>query len=134
VFIYLDGTVEHSKLKQKSGEHYFCKGNISYAILDEKELRVYDPNLKMRFSHSLKHAANLAPCVAAPLPNTEFYSLYVADEQKAYLFNINGSAVSSFPIKASAPLLVDNLRDSKTLFSVVACDDNGFLSCYNVAP
>ncbi|MDR2938220.1 MAG: hypothetical protein LBU92_04690, partial [Prevotellaceae bacterium] len=39
VFIYLDGTVEHSKLKQKSGEHYFCKGNISYAILDEKELR-----------------------------------------------------------------------------------------------
>ncbi len=138
VFVYFDGSVEHTKLKSKSNEHhyfdYVSKGASStYVVMDDKELRAYEPSLKMRFSHSFKRPVRMIPQVFTPMANVEVYSVYVEDEQKAYLLNGNGSVLDNFPVKAVAPLLVDNLRDSKTSYSVLACDENGFLSCYNVA-
>jgi hypothetical protein len=138
VFVYFDGSVEHAKLKTKSGgSHYFdyvSKGaSSSYVIMDDKELRVYEPSLKMRFSHSFKRPVHVAPRVFTPLPDVEVYGVYVEDEQKGYLLNNSGNVLDNFPIKVVAPLLVDNLRDSKNSYSVLACDENGFLSCYNIA-
>jgi hypothetical protein len=137
VFIYFDGSVAHVRLKPKSGEQHFFRylsrgANSSYIVLDDKELRVYEPNLTMRCSRAFKHAVRTAPRAYTPLPNVEVYSVYEETAQLAYLLNAAGGVFDSFPIKATAPLLVDNLRDSKTSYCVVACDDNGFLSCYNV--
>jgi hypothetical protein len=103
-------------------------------LTDEKELRVYEPNRNQKFAYSFRRPVRLPPRVFAPLPETAFLTAYVEDEQRAYLFNTVGNIVTGFPIEAVAPLLVDNLRDSKTSYSVLACDKNGYLSCYNIQP
>lgn len=138
VFVYFDGSVERAKLKTKSSSNHFfsyvSKGaSSSYVIMDDKELRVYEPSLKMRFSYAFKRPVRLAPRVFTPLSGVEVYGVYVEDEQKGYLLNNSGNVLDNFPIKVVAPLLVDNLRDSKDSYNVLACDDNGFLSCYNIA-
>jgi len=138
VFIYFDGSVERTKLKPTASEHHYFSytsrgASSSYMVADGKELCVYEPNLRVRFSHSFKHAVSAMPRVYAPLPDVEVYSVYVEDEQKGYLLNANGGMLDNFPVKATAPLLVDNLRNSKTSYNVLACDENGFLSCYKIS-
>ncbi len=134
VFVYFDGKVERTKLKPSvDARHFFTCTGKSYVILDDKDLRVYEPSLKLRFSYGFRHAPEDAPEVFTPLADKQYYGVYVKDEQRAYLLNASGDVLNNFPVKAVVPLLVDNLRAERGSFSVVVCDDNGFLSCYSVA-
>ncbi|MDR0712095.1 MAG: hypothetical protein LBF67_07115 [Prevotellaceae bacterium] len=136
-YIYFDGNVERVTLKPKPNEHHFFScfdkiGKVTYAITDEKEMRVYEANLRLKFSHDFDHLLQAAPSMFTPLPDLNLYAAYVEGEQKAYLMNENGNMLNGFPLNAVAPLLVDNLRNSPSSYNVLACDEAGFLSCFSV--
>ena len=137
-YIYFDGTVERRALKPKPGERHFFggfgkAGKVAYAVTEEKELRVYDPDLRQKFSHDFGQLLSALPSMYTPLPDLNLYAVYVESEQKAYLMNENGSLLSGFPVSAAAPLLVDNLHNSPDSYNVLTCDEAGFLSCFSVS-
>ncbi|MDR3366792.1 MAG: DUF3352 domain-containing protein, partial [Prevotellaceae bacterium] len=110
-YIYFDGNVERTALKPKPGEHHFfgClgkAGKLTYAVADERELRMYEPDLRLKFSHDFGHLLHAAPSMFTPLPDLNLYAMYVESEQKAYLMNESGAMPSGFPLNAVAPLLV----------------------------
>lgn len=136
-YIYFDGNVERMALKPKPGEHHFFRcfgkaGKVTYAVAEEKELRVYEPDLRQKFSRTFDQLLHTPPSMFTPLPDLNLYAVYVESEQKAYLMSESGSLLDGFPIAAVAPLLVDNLHNSSDSYSVLACDEAGFLSCFSV--
>ncbi|MDR1022310.1 MAG: hypothetical protein LBL94_03415 [Prevotellaceae bacterium] len=136
-YIYFDGNVERAPLKPKPGEHHFfcCFGKAAtatYAVADEKELRVYDPSMKLKFAYTFDHPLHVAPTRFTPLPDFNLYGVYMENEQKVYLMDENGDMQRGFPRSAVAPLLVDNLRSSPSSYNVLTCDENGFLTCFSV--
>ncbi|MDR3188280.1 MAG: hypothetical protein LBT94_03740 [Prevotellaceae bacterium] len=137
VYIYFDGNVERMALKPKPSEHHFFScfgkaGKMAYAVTDAKELRVYEPDLRLKFAHDFDNLLSAPPSMFTPLPDLNLYAMYVESEQKAYLLGESGSLLSGFPVSAVAPLLVDNLRGSPTSYNVLVCDETGFLSCFSV--
>jgi hypothetical protein len=136
VYIYFDGNVERVALKPKPNEHHFFSclgqaGKVTYALTDEKEMRVYEANLRLKFSHTFDYLLHVAPSMFTPLPDLNLYATFVESEQKAYLMSESGNVLSGFPLNAVAPLLVDNLRNSPGTYNVLACDEAGFLSCFS---
>ncbi|MDR2813278.1 MAG: hypothetical protein LBB79_01275 [Prevotellaceae bacterium] len=136
-YIYFDGNVERVALTPKPNERHFFScfgeaGKMAYAVADEKELRVYEPNLRLKFSHDFGHLLPAAPSMFAPLPDLSLYAVYVESEQKAYLMSDNGNMLNGFPVNAVAPLLADNLRNTPGAYNVLVCDEAGFLSCFSV--
>ncbi|MDR1416196.1 MAG: hypothetical protein LBJ57_02095 [Prevotellaceae bacterium] len=136
-YVYFDGNVERVALKPKPSEHHFFRcfgkpGAATYAVADEKELRVYEPNLKLKFSHTFSYPLHVAPQRFTPLPGLNLYGVYMESEQKVYLLDENGDMQSGFPRSAVAPLLVDNLHNSPSSYNVLTCDENGFLTCFNI--
>ncbi|MDR1343599.1 MAG: DUF3352 domain-containing protein [Prevotellaceae bacterium] len=136
-YIYFDGNVERVPLKPKPGERHFfsCFGkaaSATYAVADEKELRVYEPSLKLKFVHTFDNPLQAAPERFTPLPNLNLYGVYMENEQKVYLLDENGNMQRGFPRSAVAPLLVDNLHNSPNAYNVLTCDENGFLTCFSV--
>jgi hypothetical protein len=136
-YIYFDGNVERMALKPRPSEHHFfrCLGKaekVTYAVTEEKELRVYEPDLRQKFSRNFDQLLQASPSLFTPLPDLNLYAVYVESEQKAYLMNESGNLLSGFPVPAVAPLLVDNLRNSPDAYNVLMCDEAGFLSCFSV--
>jgi hypothetical protein len=136
-YIYFDGNVERMALKPTPSERHFFRcfgkaGKVTYAVTEEKELRVYEPDLRQKFSRDFDQLLHTSPSMVTPLPDLNLYAVYVESEQKAYLMNENGNLLSGFPISAAAPLLVDNLHNNPDAYNVLVCDEAGFLSCFSV--
>jgi hypothetical protein len=136
-YIYFDGNVERVALKPKPNElHFFScfgtAGKATYVVADDKELRVYEANLKLKFSHTFSYPLHTAPDMFTPLHDFNLYGVYLENEQKVYLMDENGDMLSGFPRNAVAPLLVDNLHNSPNSYNVLTCDENGFLTCFHV--
>jgi hypothetical protein len=136
-YIYFDGSVERVALMPKPSELHFFRcfgtaGKATYAVADEKELRVYEANLKLKFSHTFSHPLHAPPDMFTPLPDLNLYSVYLENEQMVYLMDENGDMQNGFPRSAVAPLLADNLRNSPNSYNVLVCDENGFLTCLSV--
>ncbi|GHT66871.1 hypothetical protein FACS189452_03520 [Bacteroidia bacterium] len=134
VFISLvDGKVEKMPLSHSPKEyhHFLMNAQNDYIFLNNKDLTVYSSNLKQKFSVSTKEAAKEAPLCFSPDDKSCFYSVYSADEGKAYLWNSNGKVVEGFPMSASAPAVVTKLKKT-TAYQVIVGDPNGYLMCYTI--
>ncbi|MDR1227078.1 MAG: hypothetical protein LBK47_09315 [Prevotellaceae bacterium] len=134
VFIYFDGNVEHIALSPKPTENHFFtySDHNAYVILDGKDLRVYESNLRQRYHKSFKYAAKDAPALYVSRALGAQCGVYCAEEGKAYLVDNNGDVLPNFPVKAAAPLLMANLKDGDKIYNVVVGDENGFMTCYNL--
>ncbi|MDR3328765.1 MAG: hypothetical protein LBS63_01475 [Prevotellaceae bacterium] len=139
VYVYFDGSVDHQTLKPKPHEYHFFNtfNNVAdrqatYAVIDEKTLHAYGGDLEPKFTYTFRRPVRTGPHIFIPLPSVRLYSVFVEDEQQAYLIDDGGDLLSGFPIKAVAPITVDNLHGSSGAYCVLACDENSFLSCYNV--
>ncbi|MGL4364050.1 MAG: hypothetical protein ACRCSB_02465 [Bacteroidales bacterium] len=137
-FIYFDGNVEYAQLKPKPDEqHYFyCLSKESqnrYIILSNKDLYVYKKSFKQDFSYRFKQTPVCVPMFFSPLKETHIYSIYIESEKKSYLLNNHGELQNGLPINTVVPIVVDNLYFSTNSYNVITCDENAFLSCYDIA-
>ncbi|MGL4907954.1 MAG: hypothetical protein ACRC9X_02140 [Bacteroidales bacterium] len=139
VFIYFDGNVEYASISSKpDNQHYFYYLNQvprnKYVVLNNKDLYVYESNLKQSFSYRFKRTPVSVPMAFRPLKEISAYAVYIEEEKKSYLFNDDGKVQNGFPLKTVTPLTVDNFYANSNSYNVIACDENSFLSCYAIAP
>jgi len=108
--------------------HFVSTPSNGYMFLNNKTLSVYASNLKQIFSESTKQAPYDKP-LFFNTKNKQYYSVYSADERKAYLWDADGNLLKGFPINASAPAIVVKMTKSSD-YQIVVGDENGFVTWY----
>jgi hypothetical protein len=113
-------------------QHYFMMTpQNDYVVLNGNKLSVYAPNLKQIFNENVKQAPHEKPLCWWFGAQTQFYSVYSADEGKAYLWTADGALVNGFPMAAAAPAVAVQLVKNAG-YQVVVGDGNGYLMCYGL--
>ena len=127
-----NGVAEKIPIDQKLSEHHHfaVSRQGDYIFLNGRELSVFAPNLKSKLDVSVKQPP-AAPPLCFSFGGEQFYSVYSAHENKAYLWDGEGRLLPSFPLPAAAPAILVQLSKT-TPYQIVVGDPNGYLSCYGI--
>jgi len=137
-FIYFTGETEELSLGNFSSGHYFNyqdlngDGSKEFIFLDKNELTVINQDRSRLFSRMFHADISFKPAIYQFSDSDYKIGLTVADEQRIYLVNKDGSLYKGFPLAGSTMFSIGLFSSSSNNFNLVVGGSDNFLYNYSV--
>ncbi|MEN8117027.1 MAG: DUF3352 domain-containing protein [Bacteroidota bacterium] len=118
-YIYFNGKYTEKKTGKFSAEHFFTIKDINgnsipdFVFVDGRELKVMDENGKKIFSKKFDTNIRNRPNLYSFASSQKKIGIVEADENRIYLFDINGKLQEGFPLSGNSEFSIGKLSGEK---------------------
>ncbi len=137
-FIYFDGKVEKTRIKNYTENHYFDYEDINgdnykdFIFLDNKLLSVYNYNKKLIYDYEFKSELFHPPVCYNFGRNNIKIGVVSKSTKEIYLINNNGTIYKNFPLNGTSLFSIGLIDNSNTKFNLFVGNDDIFLYNYSI--
>jgi hypothetical protein len=135
---YFNGSHEMVEFKKRSENHYFVAANLDtdedleYIFVDENTINVTENSGKPLFSKRLDHTISYKPNIYYFSYKEKKIGLTCKEENKIYLFDINGNLHDGFPLEGSSEFSIGFISNESVNFNLLVASPDGYLYNYYV--
>ncbi len=130
VFIYEDGRVKFSRVRNLSNDHYFKFADIDgdgvkdYIFMDHEQLLVLKKDSSVIFKHNFDKDVHVAPEIIRGSGKQNRVAVVTQFNNQISLFNPDGTIYEGFPLKGSTSFSVIDFNKDGKLNLVIGSSDN----------
>jgi len=135
-FIYFNGKVETTEIRKFSAEHFFVLEDVDkdgykdFIFADDTKLEVYNQQKKKLFEKQFEAKILQPPLTFVFQGGKRKIGVCLAEAEKIYILNADGSNFSGFPLQGHSLFSIANLKKGDNKMSLLVANKKKFLFNY----